>query len=164
MYPTPFMDTIAPIAVPHFLHMHAHVVVFGSNPSSAHTTTPQANLASVSHVVQADSSWFPDYGATNKLTNATPQPHTSTLYAAAGMVHVGNGSTLQISAIGSSIVPTDSRHLHLHNMLYTPDVTNNLIYVSKFSMDNKVYFVFHSTHCLINDSISNLGSIKGIRI
>lgn len=63
---------IVPIVVPPFSSMHAHVAPSRSNPSPAHIANPQANLAYVSPVVQDDTSWFPDSGSINHLTNATP--------------------------------------------------------------------------------------------
>lgn len=61
--------------------------------------------------------------------NASPAPQMTTPYIGPGKVLVGNGPTLHISAIGSSVIPTHSKPLHLHNMLYTHCVTKNLLYV-----------------------------------
>lgn len=93
-------------------------------------SNPQAHMVSVAPVVQHDSSWFPDSGATNHLTNASPSSYNACVpYNSQGKVTVGNGSSLNISIIGSAVIPRDvhttsinSRRLILHNILSTPSV------------------------------------------
>lgn len=59
-------------------------------------------------------------------------------------------------------MPTDTRQLQLHNMLDTPNVTKKLLVVSQFSRDNRVYFEFHPTHCLVRDSLLHRMLLKVI--
>lgn len=132
-----------------------------SSVSSSHQThTLQANIACVSPVVQAYSCWFPDSGANNHLTNALPNPQVTTTYSGSSKVFVGNGSSLHISATGSSLVPTHNINLQLSNMLYTHCVTKNLLFVSQSSKDNNVFFEFHDTHCLVKNSVSHRVLLK----
>jgi len=130
---------------------------------SASPQPPQANhlLSSSHNPATSDGSWFPDSGATNHLTNAQPFQNMTSPYSGPGKVLVGNGSTLDISAIGSSTLPSTGKPLLLNNLLYTPAVTKNLLSVSQFSKDNQVYFEFHPSHCLIKDSLSNKVLLKG---
>src|ERR1044072_9766529 len=39
--------------------------------------------------------------------------------------------------------------LALKDLLLVPSITKNLVSVSKFSKDNKVFFEFHSTYCVV---------------
>lgn len=128
--------TVTPIPYTHFsvpsVHDTNHV------DSHAHASCPQANIASVAPIIQPDTSWFPNSGATNHLTNASPSAHhTCISYTCKGNVVVSNESSLNIFAIGSTIFPTDSRHLH--DMIYTPNVTKNILSVSRFAKDNNLY-------------------------
>lgn len=112
-------------------------------------------------VVQAYSSWFPDSGAINHLTNVVPAPQVTTSYTVPGKVLVVNESYLQIFVICSSVVPTDNKHLMLNNMLYTLCVTKKFLCVCQFSKDNQVYIEFHACYCLIRESISHRVLLKG---
>lgn len=49
---------------------------------------------------------------------------------------VGNGSTIPVYSSGSSLLPTNSRPLHLKNVLITPEIVKNLISVRRFTTDN----------------------------
>lgn len=91
---------------------------------------PQASINCVALIVHDDANWYPDSGATNHLTNASLIPQLTTTYTGSGKVLAGNGSSLNISAISSSVIHTQSKQLMLNNMLYTPNVTNNLLSVS----------------------------------
>lgn len=117
---------------------------------------------SVAPVIHNDSSWFPDCGATIHLTNMHPsQYQTCVPYSGSGKVAVGNGSSLNIAAIGSACLPSAPRPLQLHNMLFTPGVTKNLLYVSQFAKDNDVFFEFHVSHCVIRDSKTHKALLHG---
>lgn len=73
---------------------------------------------------------------------------------------MGNGSSLHISDIGSSIVLTDFRKLLMNNMLHTPCVANNLFFVPLIFRDNQVYFEFHAFYNLVKYSISHRTLLK----
>ena len=64
---------------------------------------------------------------------------------------VGNGSSLSISHIESSIFHKSSCPLYLNNILHVPRITKNLISVSKFTRDNNVVVEFFSDYLLITD-------------
>lgn len=51
-------------------------------------------------------------------------------------VIVGNGSTIPVTASGSSSIPSNSRLLSLNQVLVTPQIVKNLISVRKFTKDN----------------------------
>lgn len=51
-------------------------------------------------------------------------------------VKVGNGSSALVTHTGHKTLPSTSRPLHLHNVLFYPDIIKNLISVRRFVTDN----------------------------
>lgn len=79
-------------------------------------------------------------------------------------VVVGNGNSLAIKIVGNSKFKSSyeaNSHLHLVDILHVPYITKNLILVSKFSKDNKVYFEFHPNTCFVKAQDSNHVLLKG---
>jgi hypothetical protein len=54
---------------------------------------------------------------------------------------------MEISRVGTSIIPTPCRNLVLH----VPAATKNLISVHKFTLDNDMFIEFHPFYFLIKD-------------
>lgn len=68
-----------PIAMSPFSYMHVpqHTLLIAAPQTvspSPQISAPQANIACVSTMVQADTRWFPDSGA----TNVVPNPYVTT--------------------------------------------------------------------------------------
>lgn len=61
---------------------------------------------------------------------------------------------MPIAIAGSSAVQTPSLLLALNNILCTPKIAQNLLFVPKFTRDNSYYFQPHAFHF----------SVKGIHI
>ena len=59
----------------------------------------------------------------------------------------GNGKKLFISHIGCYVLPTCDpyKHIALNNILYVPDITKNLISISKLLHDNDINVEFHKS-------------------
>lgn len=53
-------------------------------------------------------------------------------------VLVGNGHSIPFTQTGHSQIHSTHRPLHLHNILVSPNIIKNLIYVTCFTPDNKV--------------------------
>ena len=72
-------------------------------------------------------------------------------FAGSETVKMGNGKGLCISHIGSASLSagTHSTSLHLNDLLLVPDITKNLLSVSKFSRDNNVFFIFYPHSCYV---------------
>lgn len=158
---TPVGYSPSPAASHYVLSPMFQVAPSNGNTSVQSSVSPQANIVCVSPVIQVDSNWYPDSDATNHLTHDTQIPKVTTTYTCLGKVLVKNGFSLRISAIGSSIIPTDSKQLFLNNMLYTPCVTKNLLSMSQFANENQVYFEFHASHCLVKYYVSHRVLLKG---
>ena len=90
-----------------------------------------------------DNNWYPDSGATHHLTPNLNNLLTKSQFPSSDEVFVGNGKGLPIHHIGhtsfsSSFIP--SKTLALKQLLHVPEITKNLLSVSKFAADNHVFF------------------------
>lgn len=58
---------------------------------------------------------------------------------------MGNGEGLWIPHIGTSRIssPSSSRIFSLNKLLCVPHIIKNLISVSQFALDNRLFFEFH---------------------
>lgn len=54
---------------------------------------------------------------------------------------VGNCMKIHISHICSSILPTYSHPIHLNNIFHVPQISKNLLSISKITRDNNVYMI-----------------------
>ncbi|GJX24324.1 ribonuclease H-like domain-containing protein [Tanacetum coccineum] len=83
-----------------------------------------------------------DTGASSHLNSNVNNLSTifnSCLYPS---VRVGDGKTIPVTNTGHSILPTLHRPLHLYNVLVTPNIIKNLIYVHQFTRDNNCTIEF----------------------
>lgn len=74
---------------------------------------------------------------------------------------MGNGESLEISHVGSSFL-LDNKSLYFKK--YTSRVQRlhkNLINVSKFTIDNNVYFEFHPKLCFVEDQATGITLLRG---
>ncbi|GJY86810.1 ribonuclease H-like domain-containing protein [Tanacetum coccineum] len=55
---------------------------------------------------------------------------------------VGDGHSIPVTNMGHSILPTPTRSLHSNNVLITPHIVKNLIYVHQFVRDNNCTIEF----------------------
>lgn len=69
-----------------------------------------------------------------------------------------------IKNIGQSVFPSpfeSSKIFTLKDLLHVPSITKNLLCVSKFALDNNVFFEFHSHSCFVKDQISKKVLLEG---
>ncbi|GJW97811.1 ribonuclease H-like domain-containing protein [Tanacetum coccineum] len=66
-------------------------------------------------------------------------------------VLVGDGYSIPVTNSGHSILPTPHRPLHLNNVLITPNIVKNLIYVRQFVRDNNCTVEFDAFGFSIKD-------------
>ncbi|GJW70421.1 ribonuclease H-like domain-containing protein [Tanacetum coccineum] len=57
-------------------------------------------------------------------------------------VHVGDGKSIPVTNTCHSIITSHHRPLHLHNVLVTPNIIKNFIYVRQFTRDNNCTIEF----------------------
>ncbi|GJZ66253.1 ribonuclease H-like domain-containing protein [Tanacetum coccineum] len=84
-----------------------------------------------------DQQWYMDTGATSHLSSHTGNLQTSSLNRNFNSVIVRNGSFIPVTHSGHLQIPNPYRPLHLKNVLVTPNIIKNLVFVRKFTTDNK---------------------------
>lgn len=91
----------------------------------------------------SDENWYMDTSATPHLAS-----DTSILSSFSNKSHiksdlVGNGSSIPVTHTGHSKLNYVNRPLNSHNILVTPNIIKNLIYVLCFTTDNQVSIEFY---------------------
>nr|GEW86225.1 ribonuclease H-like domain-containing protein [Tanacetum cinerariifolium] len=99
------------------------------------TTLPQA-LNAMTIQDYGDSGWYMDTGATSHLTSNTGKLTTISNNRNISSILVGNGNSILVINSSHIMLPNPNRPLHLHNVLVTPSIIKNLIYVHQFTHDN----------------------------
>ncbi|KAL4379829.1 hypothetical protein GQ457_02G016750 [Hibiscus cannabinus] len=120
-------------------------------------TVPQSNDAG-----DANTPWYIDSGATHHVTHDPTNIQSATPYQGSGMVSVGNGNSLAISHVGHTFLKTPHKFLLLYHLLHVPNITKNLMFVSRFAKDNSVYFEFHPNVCFVKDEDSGDVLLEGV--
>nr|KYP47922.1 hypothetical protein KK1_030409 [Cajanus cajan] len=98
-----------------------------------------------------DPSWYLDTGATNHVTSDASNLMGKTPYKGEAKLKMANGDSSSIQYIGNSyFYPSKSaKPLFLNQLMHVPSVSKNLLSVSQFARDNKVFFEFHPNTCNI---------------
>jgi hypothetical protein len=99
-----------------------------------------------------DPTWYLDIGAMDHLTGELNRLHMRKPYTRHDHVHTTNGTGMRISHTGQSSIPTHTpTPLHLKNVLHVPEVTRNLMFVKKLTLDNNVFVEFHPNDVFVKD-------------
>nr|GEW49357.1 hybrid signal transduction histidine kinase M [Tanacetum cinerariifolium] len=69
-------------------------------------------------------------------------------------IHVGDGNFIPITNTSHSIIPSHHPPLHLHNVLVTPNIIKNLIYVRQFTRDNNCTIEFDAFGFFVKDFLT----------
>ncbi|KAL4291971.1 hypothetical protein GQ457_14G011070 [Hibiscus cannabinus] len=108
-------------------------------------------------------SWVVDSGATHHVTLDASKVAHGVDYTGPGMLVVGNGHSLPINKTGQFALLSDSRLLLLNNLIHVPQVTKNLLSVSKFVKDNMVFVEFRAKSCCVRDESTREVLLQGKR-
>lgn len=100
-----------------------------------------------------DQNWYPDSGATNHITPNINNLTNRTNCSGNEQAHIGDGLGLKICHTRSAFFPSqfNSKILYLKQLLHVPQITKNLLSVSKFAFDNNVFFEFFPKSCYVKD-------------
>ncbi|GJT07163.1 ribonuclease H-like domain-containing protein [Tanacetum coccineum] len=137
----------------HYRLPHPGQGILGPAPaiySSQPTTLPSA----FSIMPPQDPTWHMDTGASSHLNfNAS---NLSTIFDKRlfPSVHVGDGKSIPVTNTGHSIIPSHHRPLHLHNVLVTPNIIKNLIFVRQFTRDNNCTIEFDAFGFSVKDYLT----------
>lgn len=128
--------------------------------NSQHSYQPHpAYVASASTV--ADSNWYMDSGASAHITNDQGNIDHSNRSHGKEEVIVGNGEKLVVQNTGFASLPCKSQSLKLNNVLHTPQVTKNLLSVSKLTSDNNILVEFDCHGCYVKDKTTRETLLRG---
>ncbi|GJS37219.1 hypothetical protein Tco_0535601 [Tanacetum coccineum] len=101
-----------------------------------------------------DPTWHMDTGSSSHLNFNTSNLSTIFDKCLFPSVHVGNGKSITVTNTGHSIIPSHRRPLHLHNVLVTPNIIKNLIYVRHFTRDNNCTIEFDAFGFSVKDYLT----------
>lgn len=79
------------------------------------------------------------YKDASALNDAAP-------YLSNVLILIGDGTRTKIASLGSYVVDTSTKVLHLSNVLHVPSIRKNLLLISQFARENNMFFEFHSFH------------------
>ena len=113
-----------------------------------------------------DANWYLDSGAIHHLTNDINNMHVSTAFTSISKLVVGNGARLNITHVGSAALKSHNPHntfliLKLNDILLVPQITKNLISISKPTNDNDVVIEFTNNLYFVKDKVRNLIILQG---
>lgn len=108
-----------------------------------------------------DEAWYPDSEVTNHLTRSLDNLNLENKeYKDKQSICMGNGESITITHAGRACIK-GARQLFLNNLFRVPKIRKNLIIISQFSKDNKVYFEFFPKYCLVKDILTNETLLQG---
>ncbi|GKA10918.1 ribonuclease H-like domain-containing protein [Tanacetum coccineum] len=125
----------------------------GSTNTGHATLLPQAFIVGTLHDPNIGA-WNMDTGASSHLNNSINSLSTvfnSCLYPS---IAVGDGHSIPVTNMGYSILPTLSQPLHLNNVLITPHIVKNLIYVRQFVRENNCTIEFDAFGFSVKDFLT----------
>jgi hypothetical protein len=105
-----------------------------------------------------EENWYSDTSATHHLTNNLQNLNISSEeYSGQDQIRIG----LSISHSGSTALSFSRRNFLLKQLLHVPNICKNLLSVRQFSLDNDVFFEFHSSFFTIKDRKTRLSVHHG---
>ncbi|GAU26016.1 hypothetical protein TSUD_64040 [Trifolium subterraneum] len=131
---------------------------------SAHLALPQHYNPIADMDTFSNASWYPDSGASHHLTFNPNNLTYRTPYQGQDQVTMGNGQGVSIKSLGFSnfCSPHNSNvQLKLNNLLHVPNISKNLLSVSRFARDNNVFFEFHPHFCYVKSQGSKQTLLEG---
>ncbi|GKC53863.1 ribonuclease H-like domain-containing protein [Tanacetum coccineum] len=95
-----------------------------------------------------------DTGATSHLISNARNLSTIFNKCLFPSIHVGDGNSIPVTNTGHSIISSIHRPLYLHNVLVTPNIIKNLIYVRQFTRDNNCTIEFDAFDFSVKDFLT----------
>jgi hypothetical protein len=112
---------------------------------------PDSHAAAASWSSGIDNSWYMDFGATDHIMGDLDKLIMHAPYFSTDQVHAGNGTYMDITHIGKTIIPVSGHNFVLDKILHIPSTHKNLISVHRFTLDNDTFIEFHPYFFLIKD-------------
>ncbi|GJU24513.1 ribonuclease H-like domain-containing protein [Tanacetum coccineum] len=107
-----------------------------------------------STMANLDPTWNMDTDASSHLNSHTSNLNTVYNKCLYPSVCIGDGKSIPVTNTDHSILPTLNRPLYLHNVLVTPNIIKNLIFVRQFTRDNYYTVEFDAFGFLVKDFLT----------
>nr|GEY99451.1 putative zinc finger, CCHC-type [Tanacetum cinerariifolium] len=118
-------------------------------------TTNESDLANAfnaqCHVTSSGLDWYVDSGATDHMTSSLANVNNTTPYMGQANATFGNGNKLPVSHIGHNMV---NNNIRLRDVLVVPNLTKNLLSISKLTSDNLLDVLFLQPYFYIQDRLT----------
>ncbi|KAL4576526.1 hypothetical protein LXL04_012621 [Taraxacum kok-saghyz] len=134
-----------------------NITISSNTSASVNTTSASSNSA-------AAPPWMFDSGASHHVASNPASFHTLSDCGGPDEIVLGNGTTLPISHVGHTSLPTQSRSLNLPNTLYVPNLKHNLISIAKLCKTNHVSVEFFPYHFIVKDLRMGACLMRGVNI
>ncbi|GJY42912.1 hypothetical protein Tco_0431125 [Tanacetum coccineum] len=131
------------------------------SPGQASSSSVPGQKTILSHAFSAMTPQDPTLGAWNMDTGASSHLNNSVtslseifntcMYPS---ILVGDGHSIPVTNTGHSILPTPTKSLHLNNILITPHIVKNLIFVRQFVRDNNCTIEFNAFSFSVKDFLT----------
>lgn len=108
-----------------------------------------------------DPDWYFDSGASNHVTHDPDRFQEISEHNGKASLVVGNGEKLKIHASGTTTLNTCQGSFNLHDLLYVPKITKNLLSVSKLATDNNITIEFDASDCFVKDKLTGQVLLQG---
>ncbi|GJS33974.1 ribonuclease H-like domain-containing protein [Tanacetum coccineum] len=119
-----------------------------------HTSQATSLPSAFSTMTLYDPTWNMDTGATSHLNSNAHNLSTLFNLRLYPSIHVGDGNSIPVTNTGHSIIPSLHRPLHLYNVLITPNIIKNLIFVPQFTRDNNCTIEFDAFGFSVKDFLT----------
>ena len=111
--------------------------------------TPRANYTAAA--TYNPTNWIMDSGAIHHITSDLSNLSLHQPYHGGSEVMIADGSTVPIQQTGFSTLPTPTRPIALHNVLYVPHINKHLISVYRLCNSNGVSVEFFPSSFQVKD-------------
>ncbi|GJZ33693.1 ribonuclease H-like domain-containing protein [Tanacetum coccineum] len=98
--------------------------------------------------------WNMDTSVSSHLNSSVTSLNTVFNTCMYPSISVGDGHSIPVTNTGHSILPTPTKSLHLNNVLITPHIVKNLIYVRQFIRDNNCTIEFDAFGFSVKDFLT----------
>ncbi|GKE80108.1 hypothetical protein Tco_1550108 [Tanacetum coccineum] len=126
----------------------------GSNTVSRQATTLPHAFNTMTLQDLASGAWNMDTGASSHLNSLVTSLNTVFNTCMYPSISVGDGHSIPVTNTSHSILPTPTKSLHLNNVLITPHMVKNLIFVRQFVRDNNCTIEFDAFGFSVKDFLT----------
>ncbi|GKD31583.1 ribonuclease H-like domain-containing protein [Tanacetum coccineum] len=122
-------------------------------PSGQETVLPHA-FSTMTFQDHTTGAWNMDTGASSHLNSSVTSFNTVFNTCMHPSISVGDGHSIPVTNTGHNILPTTTKSLYLNNVLITPHIIKNLIFVHQFVRGNNCTIEFDAFGIFVKDFLT----------